>query len=95
MTPEHPGGFSNYIPENNTLVIAGVGNNPSNLGMNFYKHYFAPRVGLAYRLRSGNYGTVLRTGSGFSYTPFADNTYAYNYPVRSNNEYVTANGNSL
>ena len=94
MTPEHAGGFSNYIPSDNTLVIAGVGNNPSNLGMHYYKHYFAPRIGLAYRLREGKYGTVLRTGTGFSYTPFADNTYAYNYPVRSNNEYVTSGGNS-
>ena len=94
MTPEHPGGFSNYIPSDNTLVIAGVGNNPSNLGMTFYKHYLAPRVGLAYRLTGGKYGTVLRTGFGLSYTPFPDNTYAYNYPVRSNNEYVTAGGNS-
>jgi hypothetical protein len=94
MTPEHAGGFSNYIPNDNTLVIAGVGNNPSNLGMNFYKHYFAPRVGLAYRLRGGNYGTVIRAGSGFSYTPFPDNTYAYNYPVRSNNDFTRFGGNS-
>jgi hypothetical protein len=95
MTPEHSGGFSNYNPVDNTLVIAGVGSNPSNLGMNYYKHYLAPRLGLAYRLRQDpKYGTVLRSGFGFSYTPFPDNTYAYNYPVRSNNEYVTSGGNS-
>jgi len=82
MTPEHPGGFSNYIPSD-TLVIAGVGNNPSNLGMTFYKHYLASRVGLAFLLTGGKYGTVLRTGFGLSFTPFPDNTYAYNYPVRS------------
>ena len=64
MTPEHAGGFSNYNPSDNTLVIAGVGNNPADLGMNFYKHYFAPRIGLAYRLRQGKYGTVLRSGFG-------------------------------
>ena len=94
MTPENPGGFSNYNPVDNTLVIAGVGNNPMDLGMNFYKRYLAPRLGLAYRLRQGNYGTVLRSGFGLSYTPFPDNTYAYNYPVRSNNDYTRANGNS-
>jgi len=94
MTPQFPGGFSNYDPFNNTLILAGVGGNPMNMGMNFYKHYLAPRVGLAYRLREGKYGTVLRSGFGLSYTPFPDNTYAYNYPVRSNNEYVTANGNA-
>ena len=32
MTPEHAGGFSNYNPFDNTLVIAGVGNNPSKHG---------------------------------------------------------------
>jgi hypothetical protein len=40
---------------------------------------------LAYRLDEK---TVIRSGFGTSYTPFPDNTYAYNYPVRSNNQYV-------
>ena len=31
--PEFNGGFSNYNPTNNTLVVAGVGNSQSNLGM--------------------------------------------------------------
>src|SRR6185295_1690464 len=60
MTPEHPGGFANYNPFDDSLVIAGIGNNPSDLGMNFYKHYLAPRLGLAYRLgQNAKYGTVL------------------------------------
>ena len=49
-TPQFTGGFSNYIPVNNTLVIAGVGGNPSNLGMNTRYTNFAPRLGFAYRL---------------------------------------------
>ncbi len=84
-TPQFPGGFSNYDPDNNTLVQAGIGGNPSNLGMKTRYHYFAPRVGLAYRLTEK---TVIRAGFGMSYTPFPDNTYAYNYPVRSNNFYT-------
>src|SRR5262249_41637354 len=48
-------------------------------------NYFAPRLGLAYRY---NEKTVIRAGFGMSYTPFPDNTYAYNYPVRSNNFYT-------
>ena len=83
-TPEHAGGFSNYNPSNNTLVIAGVGNNPSNLGMETRYRYFAPRFGLAYRITDT---TVFRSGFGISYTPFADNSYAYNFPVRANNQY--------
>ncbi len=87
-TPAQAGGFSNYNPSNNTLVIAGVGGNPSNLGMQTVYKYFAPRVGAAYRLSEK---TVIRTGFGISYTPFEDNTYAYNYPVRANNGYTSAN----
>ncbi|MFT4112429.1 carboxypeptidase regulatory-like domain-containing protein [Silvibacterium sp.] len=87
-TPKESGGFSNYDPSNNTLVIAGVGNNPSNLGMKTRYSYFAPRVGFAYRATEQ---TVVRGGFGISYTPFEDNTYAYNYPVRANNSYQQLN----
>ncbi|MEO7142592.1 MAG: TonB-dependent receptor [Bryobacteraceae bacterium] len=85
--PQFPGGFSNYDPSNNTLVIAGVGGNPSNLGMVTRYNYFAPRLGAAYRLTEK---TVLRAGFGISYTPFPDNTYAYNYPIRANNAFNPA-----
>ena len=30
---------------------------------------------------------MIRMGFGISYTPFPDNTYAYNYPIRANNSY--------
>lgn len=83
-TPEFPGGFSNYNPVNNTLVLAGVGSNPDNLGMQTRYTYWAPRLGFAYRLTPS---TVIRAGFGMSYVPFTDNTYAYNYPVRANNAY--------
>ena len=83
-TPVIAGGFSNYNPANNTLVLAGLGGNPSNLGMQTRYKYFAPRTGFAYRLRPN---TVVRGGFGISYTPFMDNTYAYNYPIRANNSY--------
>lgn len=83
-TPAFPGGFSNYSPATNSFVIAGVGGNPNNLGMKTRYRYFAPRAGIAYRLTDS---TVIRAGFGISYTPFPDNTYAYNYPVRANNAY--------
>ncbi len=87
-TPRFAGGFSNYNPINNTLVIAGVGGNPVNLGMATHYKYFAPRFGLAYRLSEK---TVLRAGFGISYTPFPDNKYAFdNYPIKANNQYSPA-----
>ena len=80
-TPVAKGGFSNYDPTNNTLVVSGFGSNPNNLGITTHYKYFAPRLGLAYRLRES---TVIRAGFGISYTPFPDNSYAYNFPVRAN-----------
>ncbi len=83
-TPRQKGGFSNYNFKDKTLEIAGVGSVPSNLGLETHYDYFAPRLGLAYRM---NEKTVVRTGFGISYTPFPDNNYAYNYPVRANNAF--------
>jgi hypothetical protein len=88
-TPHFPAGFSNYNPSNDTLVLAGVGGNPMNDGFNTRYKYFAPRLGIAYRL---NEKTVIRSGFGISYTPFPDNTWMYNFPVRSNNSYVSLTG---
>jgi hypothetical protein len=87
-TGQFAGGLSNYNPANNTLVVAGVGSNPSNLGFHNRYRYFAPRLGFAYRATEK---TVIRGGFGISYTPFPDNSYAYNYPVRANNEYDALN----
>ena len=80
--PQRSGGYSNYDPTNNTLVLAGIGGNPLNLGRDTYYHYFAPRFGLAYRFTDK---FVLRGGFGISYEPFPNNQYAWNYPVRQAN----------
>jgi hypothetical protein len=84
-TPPFPNEFSNYDQNNNTLVVTGIGGNPTNLGMVTRYKEWAPRVGIAYRLDDK---TVIRSGFGISYTPFGDNSYAYNYPVRANNFYT-------
>src|SRR5437773_3591754 len=83
-TPVQKGGFSNYDPSNNTLRVSGYGSIPNNLGITTHYKYFAPRIGLAYRLKNS---TVIRAGFGISFTPFPDNSYAYNFPVRSNNAF--------
>ena len=91
-TPRVAGGFSNYNPSNNTLVLAGLGSNPSNLGIQAQYAYFAPRLGVSYRITDA---TVVRLGFGMSYIPFTDNTYAYNYPIRANNSYQSPGSNYL
>lgn len=85
-TPRLTAGFSNYDFVNNHLVVAGVGNNPRDMGVQKRFKYFAPRLGLAYRMTPT---TVFRAGFGISYTPFPDNTWAYNFPVKQNNQYNT------
>lgn len=83
-TPRFAAGFSNYDPATNSLIVAGVGNNPRDLGMRKNLKNFAPRGGLSYRW---NEKTVVRAGFGISFVPFPDNTYAYNFPVKQNNAY--------
>jgi len=87
-SPSRAGGYSNYNPANNTLVVAGIGGNPDNLGRETYYHYFAPRAGLAYRLQEN---TVVRAGFGISYEPFPNNNYAFNFPVRQANGFPQPN----
>jgi hypothetical protein len=91
-TPRNAGGFSNYDPVNFDFVLAGIGSNPSNLGMKTRYNYFAPRTGFSYRVTDE---TVVRGGFGISYTPFPDNTYAYNFPVRANNSYQQVGSSTL
>ncbi|MBI3683429.1 MAG: TonB-dependent receptor [Acidobacteria bacterium] len=87
-TPQFPGGFSNYDPLRNALVLAGIGPNPSNLGRETIWRNFAPRFGVAYRASEK---TVLRGGYGISAIPFPDNSYAFNFPVLQNNAFNAPN----
>ena len=86
--PRVKGGFSNFDPFTNSLTVAGIGNNPLNLGRKNYKTNFAPRFGVSYRW---NDKTVIRGGYGISWVPLADNGFAFNFPVRENNSFQPAN----
>jgi len=88
-TPHFPVGFSNYDPATNNLVVAGVGSNSLDIGMQRNYKDFAPRIGLAYQLTSKD---VVRAGYGISYEPFVDNTYAYDFPVKQNNAFSSLSG---
>jgi hypothetical protein len=82
------GGLSNYDITNNTLVVTGYGNNRANVGVQNYVLNFAPRLGAAYRVTDK---TVIRGGFGTSIIPFPDNRYAFNFPVKQNNQFNPAN----
>jgi hypothetical protein len=79
--PKRRGGFSQYDPTTNALLVAGYGAVPLDLGLPLRATNIEPRVGLAYRVGAR---TVVRGGYGISHTPWQDNNYAFNYPVRQN-----------
>jgi hypothetical protein len=85
------GSLSNYDPVTNRLVLSGYGDTPLNLGVKKDFNNFSPRLGLSYRLDDK---TVVRGGFGGSTTPFPDNRYAFNYPVKQNNSFQGANSYS-
>ena len=85
---EDKGGLSNYDVATNTLQVAGYGNVPNDLGVKKTWGNVAPRVGVSYRI---NDKTVLRGGYGASIIPFPDNQYAFNYPVKQNNQFNPPN----
>jgi hypothetical protein len=77
------GGLSNYDPTNNTLRVSGYSQVPDNLGVQSYWGNFNPRTGVSWRLTDK---TVFRAGYGVSTTPWPDNSYAFNFPVKQNNQ---------
>ncbi len=85
-------GFSNYDPDTNSLILAGVASNPSNLGINTPLRNFAPRTGIAYRAAEK---TVIRAAFGLAFDPsYPDDKWAFNYPVKQNNAFNAANSYS-
>src|SRR5579885_2123441 len=84
--PQFPGGQFNYDPNTNSLLAAGYGNIPMDLGVKNYPKNVYPREGLAYRL---NEKTVIRAGFGMSsvYRYIAN----WQGPVKQNQQLVAAN----
>ena len=78
---------SNYDPNTDSMLLAGVGGNSAAL-MNSRWNNFAPRVGFAYQL---NPKTVLRGGYGIFYSPENDareDILTKNYPFSELNQYI-------
>jgi hypothetical protein len=87
-----PGGQANYQPQNNTVLIGGLGGIPLSAGVQWDKNNWAPRAGFAYRL---NERTVVRGGYGLSYFAhtfgFYGATLGGMYPVVINATYGILN----
>ncbi|MBI4475835.1 MAG: TonB-dependent receptor, partial [Acidobacteria bacterium] len=82
------GGLSNYDPATGTLRIAGYGDVSNDVGVQPYYKNFAPRTGVSFRMTEQS---VVRAGYGISTIPFPDNSYAFNYPVKQNNQFNPPN----
>jgi hypothetical protein len=87
-TPKRKGGFSQYDPSSNSLLISGYGTVPQNLGLTVNDRNFEPRLGFAYR---PTHTTVIRGGYGISHTPLQGSYYANNYPIVQNIAYGSLN----
>jgi hypothetical protein len=85
---ESTGGLANYDMATNALLVAGYGSNATNVGVKSYFKNFVPRTGLSYRLTETS---VVRAGYGISTIPFPDNSYAFNFPVKQNNDFNAPN----
>jgi hypothetical protein len=59
-------GIERWDPVTNKVYLGGIGDVPMNVGITTSKKLFAPRVGIAWRLKES---TVLRTGYGITYDP--------------------------
>ncbi len=64
QTGAKPGSGGSFDPTTGEVLVAGVGSVPSNFGIKPYNLGFAPRLGLAYQLRTT---TVVRAGYGRSF----------------------------
>jgi hypothetical protein len=84
--PQFPAGFSNYDPTTNSLLVAGVGKVPMDMGVKNYPRNIYPRVGISYRL---NDKTVIRAGFGMS--SFYRYTENWQFPVKQNQQLSAAN----
>jgi hypothetical protein len=96
-TAKNKGGFSQYDPATNSLLVSGYGDIAPDLGVNKNFKNFQPRVGFAYRFKPT---LVVHGGFAISSMPLPDKFYASNYPDKQNlafnslNSYTAALNNS-
>ena len=69
-------GLERYDPYTNLVLLGGIGQVPTDTGVEVSKRQFGPRIGIAYRLQQK---WVLRAGFGISIDP-----YPFSRPLRDN-----------
>jgi hypothetical protein len=83
-------GLERYNVNTNMIEIGGVGSVPTDLGVEVSKRLFAPRIGLAYRIKPT---FVVRAGYGITNDPYAlARPLRTNYPILLNLNNDAVNG---
>jgi hypothetical protein len=88
---DHTGISEVYVnrPQTSNVEVGGVMGNPKSAGVDMGWGFFAPRVGLAYRL---NDKTVIRTGAGMTVDPDNVRELRDEYPFDVQANYNSPNG---
>ena len=85
VKPRYAGGASNYDPDTDGLIVAGVGDISMSTNVDVDRNNFAPRLGASYRLSDK---AVVRSGYGVSYYTgrfgFTGGTLSTQFPVLHN-----------
>lgn len=96
VKPRYAGGASNYDPETNSLLVAGVGDVDLSTNVELDTNNFAPRLGFAYRVDDRS---VVRAGYGVSYYTgrfgFTGGTLSTQFPTIYNIQQGVANDFSI
>ncbi len=77
------------LPQTANVEIGGVGGNPQSAGVDMGHGFFAPRLGVIYRL---NEKTVIRSGSGLTTDPDSLRYMRDTYPIDLAVSYTSSNG---
>ncbi len=81
-------GFERYDIDSDRVIVGGVGNNPTDTGVDVGIGKFAPRLGLAYRLTEK---TVIRAGYGLSVDPISFKNMRDAYPATISSQFSGGN----
>jgi hypothetical protein len=77
------------LPQSANVEIGGVGGNPESAGVDMGHGFYAPRLGVIYRL---NEKTVIRSGSGITTDPDSLRYLRDAYPIDLAVSYTSSNG---
>jgi hypothetical protein len=80
------------LPQTANVEVGGVGGNPENAGFDMGSGFFAPRLGIAYRV---NDRTVVRAGGGLTSDPDSLRFLRDSFPEDLNPQYSGAANNSI